>query len=260
MLSGGGEPRTDRDKLRVSRRFQTGLYFAPRVTFVVLAVLVILHIGTGLWDVGHNRSGWLGFLIGERSDTTLIVWGARTRWAIRRAQAWRMLSYGGLHGNLLHLGMNGLALAGLGRLTETVFGGRRFLMVLLVSVLAGGCASQAGGVELSVGVSGGVFGLMGALVAYGFRHRRALPEELRSLFGRQLYPWVALNLLLGLPLAGVVDNFAHVGGLVAGAMLGPLLADHLLDNRRASATGDRVVLAVNVALLGWVGWGVIGRA
>jgi rhomboid protease GluP len=243
----------------VFRRFLTGVGFTPRVTFAVLGVLIAMHIGTGLWDVGHHRSGWLGFVLGERSDPTLVAWGARTRWALRKHQAWRLVSYGALHGGALHLFMNGLALVGLGRMTEAVFGGARFLLILLLSVLAGGCLSQWGGVPVSVGVSGGVFGLMGALVAYGRWHRAALPPPLRELFGRRLYPWVALNLLLGLPMAGIVDNYAHIGGLCAGAALGPWLADHILDNRRPDRSGTAAVWAINVALLGWATVGLVWR-
>lgn len=244
---------------RVFRRFLTGVEFTPRTTWTVLAVLVAVHIGTGLWDVAHHRSGWLGFLIGDRSDPTLIAWGARTSWALRRHQEWRLLSYGALHAGALHLGMNGLALSGLGRMAEAVWGGRRFLLLLLLSTLAGGAASQIGGAPLSVGVSGGVFGLMGALIAYGRWHRAALPEPLRELFGRKLYPWVALNLLMGVPLAGVVDNLAHVGGLCAGALVGPMLADHLLDNRRPTRAGDTAVAATCAGLLGWVAFGLASR-
>ena len=233
--------------------------FAPRVTFAVLGVLIAMHIGTGLWDVAHNRAGWLGFLFGERSDPTLVAWGARTRWALRKHQAWRLLSYGALHGGALHLFVNGLALVGLGRITEAVFGGARFLLILLISVLVGGCCSQWGGIPVSVGVSGGVFGLMGALVAYGRWHRAALPPPLRALLGRRLYPWVALNLLLGLPMAGIVDNYAHIGGLFSGAAMGPWLADHILDNRRPDRRGSLTVLSVNVALLGWAAVGLLWR-
>ena len=248
-----------RDSQRVFRRFQTGVEFTPWTTWGVLAVLLAMHVLTGLWDVGHNRASWLGFFIGEHSKATLVTWGARTRWAVQRGQAWRLLGYGLLHANWLHLGMNGLALLGLGRITESVFGGRRLLLLLLTTTLAGGVLSWWGGGTLSVGISGGVFGLMGALVAYGLWYRAALPAALRELFGRRLAPWVALNLALGIPLAGVVDNYAHVGGLISGLILGPTLADHILDNRRPSASMDRVVLAVDVGLLLWVVVGLIVR-
>lgn len=241
------------------RRFLTGVEFTPRTTWAVLAVLIAVHIGTGLWDVGHHRAGWLGFVVGERSDPTLIAWGARTPWALRRHQTWRLLAYGALHAGPVHLAMNGLALAGLGRIAEAVWGGRRFLLLLLLCTLAGGAASQLGDAPLSVGISGGVFGLMGALIAYGRWHRAALPEPLRELFGRRLYPWVALNLLMGIPMAGVVDNLAHIGGLCAGAAIGPLLADHLLDNRRPTRASDAATAAACAGLLGWVGIGMLTR-
>jgi rhomboid protease GluP len=155
--------------------------------------------------------------------------------------------------------MNTLALGGLGRIAESVYGGRRFLALLLLSTLGGGAASWLAGVGLSVGISGGVFGLMGALVTYGLWHRAALPHALRELFGRRLAPWVLVNLALGLPLAGVVDNACHLGGLVTGAIIGPFLADHILDNRRPSVRGDWLVLGINVGLIAWVVVGEIAR-
>ena len=143
------------DTRRVFRRFLTGLQFTPWVTFVVLGLLVTVHIGTGLWDIAHHRGTWLGLVFGDRSARTLTAWGARTSWAIKRHQAWRLLSYGALHGGLLHVGMNGLALLGLGRITEAVFGGRRFLFLLLLCTLGGGLLSFAGGVTLSVEAESG---------------------------------------------------------------------------------------------------------
>ncbi len=244
---------------RVYRRFLTGLGFTPWVTLTVVLFLVVVHLATGAWDVAHHRGGWLDLVIGDRSDRTLTAFGARTRWALRRHQAWRLLAYGGLHGGLLHVGMNTLALGGLGRIAESVYGGRRFLALLLLSTLGGGAASWLAGVGLSVGISGGVFGLMGALVAYGLWHRAALPHALRELFGRRLAPWVLVNLALGLPLAGVVDNACHLGGLVTGAIIGPFLADHILDNRRPSVRGDWLVLGINVGLIAWVVVGEIAR-
>lgn len=244
---------------RVYRRFLTGLGFTPRATIAVVVFLVLVHVATGAWDLAHHRASWLDLVIGERSDRTLTLFGARTRWALRRHQAWRLLAYGGLHGGLVHLGMNALALAGLGRIAESVYGGRRFLLLLLLATLGGGTASWLAGVGLSVGISGGVFGLMGALVSYGLWHRKALPHALRELFGRRLAPWVLVNLALGLPLAGVVDNACHLGGLVTGALTGPFLADHILDNRRPSARGDLVVLAINLGLIGWVIVGELSR-
>ncbi len=241
------------------RRFLTGLALRPRVTWGVLGFLVAVHLATGFWDVGHHQASWLGFLFGARSDSTLTTWGGRTSWALHRHQAWRLLSYGALHSGLLHLGMNALALLGLGRITEAVYGGRRFLYLLMLCTLGGGLLSQLSGVALSVGISGGVFGLMGALVAYGLWHRAVLPPALREMFGRRLAPWIAVNLALGLPLSGVVDNGCHLGGLVTGALLGPFLADHILDNRRPSSRGDRLVLGMNLLLVGWVLVGELWR-
>lgn len=98
--------------------------------------------------------------------------------------------------------------------------------------------------------------MMGALVAFGLVRGRNLHPELRRLFGRQLWPWILLNLGIGLLVPGV-DNLGHVGGLVAGLGFGVLSADLVTDNHRPAATATWALGAASAGLLAWAVVGAV---
>lgn len=142
--------------------------------------------------------------------------------AIRAGEAWRLLTAGLVHGSWLHLLMNGVVLNDIGRLVESLFGARRFLVLLWVSVLGGSLVSFANNPHPSVGISGGLFGLVGAMLALGLRHRRNLTPPVKRILLRAPIEVIVLNLALGLTLP-IIDNSAHLGGLVTGFALAVLL-------------------------------------
>lgn len=139
--------------------------------------------------------------------------------ALRDGEWWRLLTPGLVHGNAMHLAMNGIFLADLGGLVERLFGPGRMLLVLWGSVVTGTIASYAVNPSPSVGISGGLFGLVGALLAQGLRYWRRLSPEGRKMFLRGPIEIVLLNLALGFALPSI-DNSAHLGGLAGGLVIG----------------------------------------
>jgi membrane associated rhomboid family serine protease len=139
--------------------------------------------------------------------------------AIRAGEVWRLLTAGLVHGGFLHLFMNAWVLSDLGRLVERLLGPRRMLAVLWGGVLTGSLASFVFTASRSVGISGGLFALVGALLVVGVRHRRSLPPGARRTLVRAPVEVIALNLALGLALP-FIDNAAHLGGLAGGILLG----------------------------------------
>jgi rhomboid protease GluP len=249
------------------RRWQRALdRFAERyasrgpVTVTLLAVFVVLHLATGMVDLVAGRAdGWL-LVFGARSDVALTLLGGRDKALVAAGDTWRLLSAGFLHGDASHLFFNGLAMAGLGRLSEATFGHVRTLAVFVFAVIGGNLLSQQGDAALSIGASGGVFGVMGALVAFGFRRQQAMPPPLRDLFGKSLLKWIGLNLLIGF-LLPFVDNRGHIGGLLTGLCMGWFLHDEVLadpDGRVEQATLG--LAAACALLLGWALAGVAGLA
>jgi rhomboid protease GluP len=173
------------------------------VTTVLLAVIAVV------------------FLADLATGNQLIELGADQRDLVLSGQWWRPLTSMFLHGGWAHVLLNSWALYQLGSLFEILLGSRSLLSVFLVTGLAGSFASLWWSNHPSVGASGAIFGLMGALIAFLFRRRRMLTPAAKSLLG-QLVLWAGINVYLGLSMPQI-DNAAHFGGCAAGLLLGLLL-------------------------------------
>src|SRR5690606_18131708 len=146
-----------------------------------------------------------------------LRWGALAG-ALGYAEPWRYLSAMFVHFGLLHFAFNTLALHQLGRNLEDAAGWARFTLVFVGTGVAGFLASELwyAPLPLTGGISGGIFGLLGAAV--GWRHAQGDPEWKRLAVTGVGYA-VAM-VLLDRMTAMVVNHAAHIGGLAAGAVLG----------------------------------------
>lgn len=175
---------------------------------------------------------WEGFNHG-----VLLPFGAKTNYNIRfEHEYWRFVTPVFIHGNLPHLLMNMYGLWVLGPWVEKLYGSARFVVFWVVTGIAGVVASYLTVIpgarpgllgsfliktadEPSVGASGALFGLIGVLFVFGIKYRRELPEGFKRAFGTGLLPVILLNVAIGFVLRGIIDNAAHMGGLVAGMAL-----------------------------------------
>lgn len=157
------------------------------------------------------------YLFGRMLDAaTLVCLGAKDRDLILESrQWWRLASAGFLHADLLHLAVNLFALWNLGTLVEGLWGTRRFLVIYAAALVCGNVASLATTVTVSVGASGAVFGLFGALVVFATRHRRLIVPRARNRLLANLAIVLGVNVALGITVP-FIDNAAHAGGFVAG--------------------------------------------
>lgn len=168
---------------------------------------------------------------GSTNDQVLLALGANYGPRVVQGEWWRLLSSLFLHSSVLHLLMNGWALYQLGGLFERWVGPWRMLGVYFASGLAGSVASLLWTRGLSVGASGAIFGVLGALITFLLRRRGMLLPYARSLLG-QLVMWAVINIALGFSIA-YIDNAAHLGGLTAGLVLGLVLKDRRAAPRPA---------------------------
>lgn len=185
-----------------------------------------------LWSLmGMNVGIWLltlalgaGVLQGQ--PETLLAWGGNSASEVQQGEWWRLLTAMFLHSGVLHVGMNMLGLWAAGVAVERIYGHRLFLLIYLGSGLVGSAASLHFSAQkmVSVGASGAVFGVAGALLVAVFHRRQQLPK----LFGKQTLSgigfFVFYSLLQGWARPGV-DNAAHLGGLAAGAALAAILPE-----------------------------------
>lgn len=135
-------------------------------------------------------------------------------------QYWRWVTAMFLHGGLLHIGFNMWALYDLGPMIEALYGRAKFLLLYTLTGVFGYMVSSAMG-RFSIGASGALFGLIGVLIAYGYRNRHTMAgQQLKSMAVR----WAFYALALAFMLPGV-DNSAHIGGLLAGIVFGYIVPD-----------------------------------
>jgi membrane associated rhomboid family serine protease len=137
---------------------------------------------------------------------------------------WRLLTSVFVHGNLLHIAFNMWCLWSLGALSESLYGRWTYGAVYLICGLGGSLGSIVWNPQvMSVGASGAIFGLAGALIAAFKLGEFSVPRSALSGTLRSLMVFVVFNLAFG-AVSGVTDNAAHVGGLITGFILGAVIA------------------------------------
>ena len=135
--------------------------------------------------------------------------------AIKSGELYRLFTGIFLHGNLLHLAFNCYALYILGMQLESFMGKVKYLIIYLFSGLMGALFSMIfNNYSASIGASGAIFGIMGAIVYFGYHYRVYLGNVIKS----QIIPVIVLNLAIGF-LSSEIDNFAHIGGLIGGLLI-----------------------------------------
>lgn len=183
--------------------FEQGMSYAPPATLALIAVLTTVFI----WQM---ITGVLG------SQAAIIAAGALVRDRVLAGEWWRLASAVVLHGGAEHLLGNCIALYIVGMACEHALGSKRMLAVFAASGIAGSVASVLSGPGPSVGASGAIFGLMGAVILFLFRHRNIYHVRDKRI-AVVLAGWAGYVLLTGL-VDPMIDNAAHLGGL-AGGML-----------------------------------------
>jgi rhomboid protease GluP len=200
-----------RVRVRLPRSRPLAVWALLGLNVLLYVVSVVLSIAQGQMDV-----------LGTPAPEVLQLLGWKQNDLIVQGQYWRLITAMFLHGSLVHIFFNGYALYALGPEAERIFGSLRFVAAYMLSGLAGSIASYAMSSAASVGASGAIFGLFGTLLAFYVVGRDVLGEmgrrQLQSMGGL-----IVINLLLGFAVPGI-DYWAHIGGLVVGALVGWLLA------------------------------------
>jgi rhomboid protease GluP len=163
-------------------------------------------------------------MLDNPSGQDLVNWGANYGPLTVNGQWWRLLTCVFIHGGLLHIAFNMWCLWDLGRLAESIYGHWTFAAVYLISGLSASIGSLVRHPDiLSVGASGAIFGIAGALIASFYLGEFSLPRAAMSGMLRSVVVFVGYNLFFGAVIART-DNAAHIGGLLMGLLLGALIA------------------------------------
>jgi membrane associated rhomboid family serine protease len=151
------------------------------------------------------------FLLQELTGTLLVKSFALFAPLVTSGEWWRLISAGFLHGSIIHLLFNVYILWVIGSQLESIVGNIKFIIIYFVSLLGGSVASYLFSPfgSYSIGASGAIFGLMGAMLVVGRK---------RNLDISQITTLVAINVVIGFVLSGI-DWRAHLGGLATGAFI-----------------------------------------
>jgi rhomboid protease GluP len=183
--------------------FERGISYVPKITLVLIlanVAMFIVELATGAL----------------KDSESIIGAGALHRDSVLRGEVWRMVSAMFLHGGIDHLLGNCVVLYIVGMGCEHGVGIWRTTVVYFVGGLCGSLLSVIASPGPSVGASGAIFGLTGGLMIFLYRHRDMffLREKRTSIV---LAVWAAYQIGVGF-LTPFVDNFAHIGGLIGGAL------------------------------------------
>ena len=175
----------------------------PIVTYCLIFICILVFI---LMYVLGN---------GSTDNYTLLVFGANVDTLTKNGDYYRLFTSMFLHIGILHLLCNMYSLYIIGKEVENVFGKVKYLIIYLLSGIAGSILSLAFNHNtICAGASGAIFGLLGALLYFGYYYRTYLGATLT----RSIIPVIVLNLIIGFTSSGI-DNAAHIGGLVGGILI-----------------------------------------
>ena len=204
----------------------------PIVTSIIIGLLTII------------------FLIGlfGNSDTIVYYFGVN-RLFIRNGGYLRLLTGTFIHVDILHFLCNCYSLYVIGKMAEGYYGRGKYILIYLVSAIAGSLLSIAMSDELtfSIGASGAIFGLLGSLLYFGYHYRVYFGNVLI----KQIVPVIIFNLLIGFTVSGI-DNFAHIGGLIGGFLVSKAVGINSKDKKSDKINGI-ILTVIYMAFLTFLG-------
>ena len=257
-------PVPDPETLRFARAVLTR---PSTFTFVFLAINVFIFLLMNSAAPG-----------GVENNEVLIAYGAKQNSLINGGEWWRLVTPVFLHTSWIHLIVNMYSLFMLGPYVEKLYGSARFVFFwvatgvagVLASYLATGYGLRGGGGDSmlgrflfsgndfpSAGASGALFGLVGVLFVFGIKFRRELPEGFKRAFGTGMIPTILINLFIGYTIPNI-DNAAHLGGFVAGALCA-LFVGYKRPGQRASVAVLWHVLQIASLVIVVVSFGQVAR-
>lgn len=201
-------------------------------TYALLGVMILMFVVSIVVDKSTRGLSFSN----QFSSNTLIDLGALYSPLVRQGEWWRLLTVMFLHANAIHILLNGFNMYILGKQLEALYGPLRYTAIFFISGFTGSVVSfalhndilgytrsgEAVYGVLGVGASGAIFGLLGAMIGYFLRQRHQF-----GVFGqrylRSLLTTAGLNLAILFLIPGI-DNFAHLGGLIGGIVLGYLIS------------------------------------
>jgi len=152
------------------------------------------------------------------NDNVLNILGAKNNELIIAGQYYRLITCMFLHGNLIHIASNMYSLYCVGYMVEEVYGRAKYIFIYFLSGVISSYASFLFSNAASVGASGAIFGVLGAVLVFSLRYKNKIGKGLFI----NIIAVIALNVFIGLSMTNI-DNFAHMGGLISGIIISAII-------------------------------------
>ena len=180
--------------------------FSPKriiFTNIISLICILMYVIVGIY--GNNFFNF--------DANVLAKFGANNILLVKNGEIYRLLTCAFLHVGLIHLVVNMYSLRVIGPSVEGLIGKGKFVFIYLISAISASLMSLVfvDSNIVSVGASGAIFGLMGALLYFGYHYRLYLNDAIKT----QIIPVILFNLIIGFMMPGI-DNGAHIGGLIGG--------------------------------------------
>jgi membrane associated rhomboid family serine protease/cytochrome c-type biogenesis protein CcmH/NrfG len=204
-----------------------GNKFKPTVTLTLVFLNVLIYVAMGLSGVSWTQP----------SIEHAIRWGADFGPLTLSGEWWRLLTSTFIHFGIIHIAFNMWCLWDLGRALELFMGRKAFTVTYLLSGLMASLVSVAWNPwRVSAGASGAIFGVAGAFVSFLYLKKTTIDAAVVRQKLKSLAIFIGYNLLRGA--GGGIDNSAHIGGLVAGLILGALVPAMLRSGDAANPLAE----------------------
>jgi rhomboid protease GluP len=222
----------------------SGVFSGPSPVTTALLVSNLLMFGVEFMAIAaQGGGGGLSILWSVGGEATYRL-GMSAPYGIYVRHEWyRLITAMFLHGGLIHIGFNMMALMQLGPALEELYGSSRYFFLYIFTGAFGFLLSSFIG-NNSLGASGGLLGLVGAMLAITSKRGGAYMRELRS----RLVSNVVILFVLGFMGMGI-DNWAHGGGLAAGFALGKIFADRQPMNVRERQVANALGWIAGIAVI-----------
>lgn len=187
----------------------------PRRRYWPVVTLILIGITFSIYGLQELAGG-------STSTEVLLDFGGAYRPLFQQGQYWRLVMPIFLHIGWLHILLNMYALYILGPMLERVYGYGRFALIYIGAGMASSYLSMRMSPDISVGASGAIFGVAGAMLVTGFLHHEVVPHHWRRAFGKILLVAIALEFLVD-RFIPQIDSWGHLGGLMGGMVLAGLI-------------------------------------
>lgn len=192
--------------IRRDKAKRNGAISKAGITVLIIAINIVVFIISGIMSDNFFNI----------NNLVLVTLGAKYTPYINQGEWWRLFTCMFLHGGFIHIAVNMYSLYSIGSQIEMIFGKLKYVVIYILSGISSSLFSYyLSPSPLSVGASGAIFGLLGAILAFAIKERDRMDKGVIG----SIIITVVVNLYLGISVLENIDNYAHIGGFIGGIIV-----------------------------------------